>query len=71
LPLLDEPSLHLSYHPEHGQHDATGFATRGDVRVEHGNEGLSLIALTSVHGDPPQPFPDLGRLTNLPPQSVP
>lgn len=45
LALLDEAPFHLRHHAEHGQHDVAHIAASGDMRVKHGDERLSLLAL--------------------------
>ena len=44
LPLLDEVSLHLGDHAEHGERDPAGVALGGDGWVEHCQRSTTLVA---------------------------
>ncbi|KQO49439.1 hypothetical protein ASF24_09895 [Methylobacterium sp. Leaf86] len=47
LALLNEPSLHLRDHAEHGQNDVTHFASGRDVWVEHRDMRTALLGLVN------------------------
>ncbi len=44
LALLDEATLHLSYHSKDREHNMTHLSPGRNVRVKHGNKGLPLLA---------------------------